>query len=641
MASTLLQGVEQYINDALGTVTSGGTTAPAAGTQETWTVSPTNAFPVASSSAAPPTGFYVCDQLTAAETEKMLVTVAPGGTGAGQSWTVVRGADGSTPVVHAANWTAVQVEPGASDRALQQSLGAALNVYTQFGADPTGTNASDSALAAAFSALGTGNGVLYVPAVPGTISTYKLTSGWTLNLADAQQVIIYCDPGVTFSYTGSGDCIRMLSAATSKFARGSGIVGNPTIDGTSAGAGASGLHFGDIREGRIYVTVQNFSGTGSIGVHIDNTIAWTERLQGLISVSNNTQNVVFDESGATTSTGSHARTNLDIIISNGAVTNQGVVLQNGAFFYHGRISIRGNFTSGVSGTPGAVLTVTGTGPAGHPNAGQASNIQGCQIDIGVEAPTGTVVPQTIKLGAAANTITQCYGSLSFLGAATWTTSNIGTSNTFQFTGPQPIGDPTLQSMTYQGNWSLGAIATGATIPSTMAGQFIVNPAAAVTGIIIAQGLNDGQNLTITNVSAFPVTFAASGTSNVIGGTSVTVPPHSTRTFTYRAAVTSWYPHISDTSNTSGSAAVLTPSFANGTAAQLSDTTRDYMVYLAITTSGTATTVAIGPTSTPANTILPSSSVTAGQLISFRLPAGWWVKWAGTTTAIATQTAIAC
>jgi hypothetical protein len=97
----------------------------------------------------------------------------------------------------------------------------------------------------------------------------------------------------------------------------------------------------------------------------------------------------------------------------------------------------------------------------------------------------------------------------------------------------------------------------------------------------------------------------------------------------------------DGTNTSPSNPVLTPSFASGTAAQLADLTRDYTVYLAVTTSGTATTVAIGPTSTPANTILPSSSVTAGQLISFRLPAGWYVKWAGTTTAIATQTAIGC
>jgi hypothetical protein len=87
--------------------------------------------------------------------------------------------------------------------------------------------------------------------------------------------------------------------------------------------------------------------------------------------------------------------------------------------------------------------------------------------------------------------------------------------------------------------------------------------------------------------------------------------------------------------------VLTPTFANGSAAQLSDVSRDYMVYLTVTTAGTATTIAIGPTSTPANTIVPSSPMVAGTMYSMRLPAGWYLKWAGTTTAFATQTAISC
>lgn len=94
-------------------------------------------------------------------------------------------------------------------------------------------------------------------------------------------------------------------------------------------------------------------------------------------------------------------------------------------------------------------------------------------------------------------------------------------------------------------------------------------------------------------------------------------------------------------NTAGYAPVLTPSFANGTAAQLSDTTRDYMVYLECTTAGTGLSVAIGPTSSPANTIIASTTATLGELVSFRLPAGWYVKWAATTAAFATQTAIGC
>lgn len=96
-------------------------------------------------------------------------------------------------------------------------------------------------------------------------------------------------------------------------------------------------------------------------------------------------------------------------------------------------------------------------------------------------------------------------------------------------------------------------------------------------------------------------------------------------------------------DTAGSAPVLTALGAvSGTALQLSDVTRDYMVYLEVTTAGTATSVAMGPTSAVgAVTIMTSQAATAGQVISFRLPAGWFFKWTGTTTAIANQNAVGC
>ena len=94
-------------------------------------------------------------------------------------------------------------------------------------------------------------------------------------------------------------------------------------------------------------------------------------------------------------------------------------------------------------------------------------------------------------------------------------------------------------------------------------------------------------------------------------------------------------------DTAGSAPVLTPTFANGTAAQLSDLTRDYMVYLEIGTAGTALIVKIGPTSTPANTIISSGTATSGELIAVRLPAGWYLEWSATTATMANQTAIGC
>lgn len=94
-------------------------------------------------------------------------------------------------------------------------------------------------------------------------------------------------------------------------------------------------------------------------------------------------------------------------------------------------------------------------------------------------------------------------------------------------------------------------------------------------------------------------------------------------------------------DSAGSAPVLAPTFANGTAAQLSDLTRDYEVYLQVGTAGTAFTLQIGPTSGVANTIIASATPTATELLRVRLPAGWFLKWAGTSTTMANQIAIGC
>jgi hypothetical protein len=94
-------------------------------------------------------------------------------------------------------------------------------------------------------------------------------------------------------------------------------------------------------------------------------------------------------------------------------------------------------------------------------------------------------------------------------------------------------------------------------------------------------------------------------------------------------------------NSSGSAPVITPTFATATAAQLSDTSRDYMVYFQIGTGGGTVTVAIGPTSTPAHTIVSAAVGTAGAVIPVRLPAGWYLKITVATSTIADQIAIGC
>jgi hypothetical protein len=77
---------------------SGGTDAPAAGTVQTWTLAGSTLPPVATGISQ----CWVADP--AAPSELMLVTNISGATA-----TVTRGADGSTPVAHVANFTVNQV----------------------------------------------------------------------------------------------------------------------------------------------------------------------------------------------------------------------------------------------------------------------------------------------------------------------------------------------------------------------------------------------------------------------------------------------------------------------------------------------------------------------------------------------------
>lgn len=118
------QQTEVFANQASGTVTTGGSTT----SDTAWTVTATNAFAVASTSTTPNTVFYVVDP--AAPTEIIQVTVCPGGTGVGQSWTVVRGAQGTTAVTHAANFTIDQVVTAGSLSSFKQASAAIVSPVT-------------------------------------------------------------------------------------------------------------------------------------------------------------------------------------------------------------------------------------------------------------------------------------------------------------------------------------------------------------------------------------------------------------------------------------------------------------------------------------------------------------------------------
>lgn len=80
--------------------------------------------------------------------------------------------------------------------------------------------------------------------------------------------------------------------------------------------------------------------------------------------------------------------------------------------------------------------------------------------------------------------------------------------------------------------------------------------------------------------------------------------------------------------------------ASGTAAQLTDWTRDYDVSFQVGTAGTALTIALGPTSAVSSVnVVNNAAAAAGSQIGFKVPAGWYVKWSATTATIAQATAL--
>ena len=92
-------------------------------------------------------------------------------------------------------------------------------------------------------------------------------------------------------------------------------------------------------------------------------------------------------------------------------------------------------------------------------------------------------------------------------------------------------------------------------------------------------------------------------------------------------------------DSSASAPVITTTVASGTAAQLSDLTRDYEVYFTIATGGGTVTIAIGPTNATASTLVNAATGVNGAVIPVPVPAGWWLKITLVTSTIGGQVAI--
>jgi hypothetical protein len=341
----------------------------------------------------------------------------------------------------------------AASAATSTATPAWINVASSaYGADPTGVSDSTTAFKNAISAAASaGGGVIYIPA-----GTYLISSTLTCTTVP----VYFLGDGAwatVISFTGTGDCFRVYDSSTygdrTKFAGGfSGI----TIDGTKAGAGSSGLHAGDLLQYELDLTVQNFYGTGSIGVHLDNNYYWTEQLFGRIYAQNCTSHVVFDWTTATSSTssGSFERCDLDLYLDQVNAGFDGVVFRNGAYVTNGSLKIRGNFGSSTSAVSSAALRLSGYESANGYTS--YSGIVDSMLDIGVECGSGSHTPQTIVFGASENSISGCYGALNFGAAGNTFTESNNSGNVFSFIG-QATGDTTLpgQWATYSTGFPAG------------------------------------------------------------------------------------------------------------------------------------------------------------------------------------------
>jgi Pectate lyase superfamily protein len=144
-----------YTNNAVATVTNGGTSAPASGYTESWTVA-TTSFPSVLTSGD---YFHVADPVLT--TEKIRVT---GITGTGPYvWSVTRGDEGTTPVAHTSGFTAYEV---ATSSDLMTGGADWYNVKAPiYGATGNGTTDDTAAIKAAITAATTSTvgGTIYFP----------------------------------------------------------------------------------------------------------------------------------------------------------------------------------------------------------------------------------------------------------------------------------------------------------------------------------------------------------------------------------------------------------------------------------------------------------------------------------------------
>jgi hypothetical protein len=217
-------------------------------------------------------------------------------------------------------------------------------------------------------------------------------------------------------------------------------------------------------------------------------------------------------------------------------------------------------------------------------------------------------------------------------------------------GQQALSELFFDKLYYSKNFGLsgisqtGVAADGSIVQKIGQGTSFGSPFNLLGFYQSATDTNPKIVITSSASSSFSVTgiYLGAGGSTALDSGIIRTTANKLATVTSVAASTAGTGIIQTGIDTSKTATASTQVFTNGTAAQLvTPTVEDALVYLTVTTAGTAFTLAIGPTSAVAVPIVASVAVAVGETFTVRLPAGWYLKWAATTATVATANIVSC
>lgn len=242
--------------------------------------------------------------------------------------------------------------------------------------------------------------------------------------------------GTTTLYVlGSGDGLRMFNPTsppggfTGLTVFGGGVL-DLTLDGSLASAGATGLHIGDGECYQVRCQIQHFNGASSTGLHIDNSVWWTEKGTWRVKFVDTTTAVL-----QTTASGNNSNAENDFDWVFFLKPNQNAINMQGIAHYLGRLKCRGVFNQGGTANTGVFLTMDAS-----------SAINNCLVDVALNLGSTGAVPQTMNLTTGAS-LQSNNGRLVFNGTSGWTSSNIVWSSNvtaFNFFG-DVFGDSNIAS----------------------------------------------------------------------------------------------------------------------------------------------------------------------------------------------------